>query len=498
MKKEAKAGKPDQRLGVDLDRNRILLREKLWNSADLTFRPVEIGGIEACFVLIEGMCSLSKLGDALIRPLSERVFPSGQALFDFVGGSALVGDVKPVCTFEEVIQKATSGFAVLLIQGVAGGLALGAQSFPYRSVSEPDGEVNEKGAKESFTEPLKVNLTLIRRRMKSGQVAFEELEVGTTTKTGACLVYSPQAVSREVLSEVRKRLLKVPLELVLDVGYLKPFLEGKPLSLFSEVGTTERPDTLCAKILEGRVAILLDGTPHALIVPCLFTENFQSFDDYCSRPYFATFIRLLKYGAFFLSILLPGLYVAVATFHPAVLPHALLFNVAAADEATPFPLMIEALVIHLIFEIMREAGLRLPRPVGQAVGIVGALVIGDAAVTAGIIGAPMVMIVALTAISSFVVPSLYAPGVILRFLFILLGGWTGLYGISLALGVLLVNVCQIRNLGVPFTAPVSPVTPKALRDVFWRASWKKMTKPEKIQNLRGSEASRKPMGKEKK
>ena len=189
---------------------------------------------------------------------------------------------------------------------------------------------------------------------------------------------------------------------------------------------------------------------------------------------------------------------AVATFHPAVLPHALLFNIAAADEATPFPLMIEALVIHLIFEIMREAGLRLPRPVGQAVGIVGALVIGDAAVTAGIIGAPMVMIVALTAISSFVVPSLYAPGVILRFLFILLGGWTGLYGISLALGVLLVNVCQIRNLGVPFTAPVSPVTPKALRDVFWRVSWKKMTKPEKIQDLRGSEASRKPMGKEKK
>ena len=466
---EPSAEEESRRLSCDLDRNLILLREKLWNSADLVTRPVTAGGVSLCFVMIEGLSALSKLDEAVVRPLSLREFSSGWDVFAFLEDTVIVGDVQDVYEFDELIRLITSGFVAILIQGVPTAVVMGAQSYAYRSVSQPENEVNEKGSRESFTEPIKVNMSLVRRRMKS------------------CIIYSPRAVNGKLLAEVRRRLQKVDLKLVLDVGYLQPFLEGKPLSLFSEVGHTERPDTLCAKIQEGRVAVLLDGTPDALILPYLFVENFQSFDDYSNRPYFATFIRLLKYFSFFVSVLLPGIYVAVATFHPAALPHALLFNIATAEETTPFPLIIEAFVIHLIYEIMREAGLRLPRPVGHAVSIVGALVIGDAAVTAGIIGAPMVMVVALTAISSFVVPSLYEPGVVLRFAFIFLGGLTGLYGISLVMAVLLVNLCKLNNLGVPFTSPVTPLTLRAMGDVFVRVGWKRLGRGERLQDLRGSD-----------
>ena len=480
--------KGDGHLTGELEKDLTALRERAYNTSDLITRPITVCGIRMNLVMMEGMVDLNKLDEAMIRPLLSRQFPDGPAVFDWIEQTAVVGDVKDVYEYDQILSLVMTGFLAVLVDGVAKSIVMGVQGYPYRSISEPNAEVNEKGSRESFTEPIKLNLTMIRRRMRSGAVKFEMMETGSDSRTLLCLVYDPRAVSHKLLQEVRKRLNRIQMKTVLDVGYLQPYLEGKPLSLFSEVGTTERPDTVCAKVQEGRIAILMDGTPYALIVPFLFVENFQSFDDYSRRPYFAALIRLLKYASFFISMLLPGLYVAVATFHPAVLPHALLFNIASAVEATPFPLMLEALIIHFIYEIMREAGLRLPRPVGHAVSIVGALVIGDAAVTAGIIGAPMVMVVALTAISSFVVPSLYEPVAVLRFAFILLGGTTGLYGIALALAALLVNICRTNSLGVPYTAPVSPFTPSAMRDVFIRAGWKQLgRRVMHIQDMRGGD-----------
>ncbi|MEG2597361.1 MAG: spore germination protein, partial [Oscillospiraceae bacterium] len=231
----------------------------------------------------------------------------------------------------EVFKMAMSGFVVVIIDGIAKGIALGAQGFSFRSISEPSGEVNERGSREGFTEPIKINMSLVRRRIKSDKLKFEMFQLGEQSQTDACLIYKTDVVSQELLREIRKRMGQIKMDVVLDTGYLQPFLEGKALSLFSEVGVTERPDTICAKIMEGRVAIMLDGTPYVLIVPYLFNENFQSFDDYAHRPYFATFIRLLKYFSFFLTIYLPGIYVAFATFHPEALPHALLFNIASSE-----------------------------------------------------------------------------------------------------------------------------------------------------------------------
>ncbi len=452
------------------------MREMMHETADFMVRDIYIGNTRVSFVMFEGMVSLSVLANLIIRPLLNGIDGSAtpEEISDFiVNHSLMAADMKEVYTLDEVLKMAMSGFAVVLIDGICKGVALGAQGFNFRSVSEPSGEINERGSREGFTEPLKINLTLIRRRVKSGSLKIEMGEVGADSKTDYALIYMADT-DKKLIEKVKERLDKVKIKNVLDTGYLQPFLESKRMSLFSSVGVTERPDTLVAKISEGRVAILLDGTPYALIVPYLFSENFQSFDDYSQRPYFASFIRILKYLAFFFTIYLPGIYVALATFHPETLPHALLFNIASAEEATPFPLVLSALIIHLIYEIMREAGLRLPRPVGHAVGIVGALVIGDAAVTAGLIGSPMVMVVALTAISSFVVPSLYAPVSFLRFLFIIAGGLTGIYGISLISGMLIINVFGIDNFGVAYTSPIAPFKWKGMRDTFIRIGWKKM------------------------
>lgn len=470
--------------------NMITLRAKYQNSSDFLSREIRVGGVRMSFLMIEGMVSLQTMSELLLEPLLNRQFPPesrAEEIYRFIEEeSVLAADMKDIYSTGEVFQFIMSGFVVLLIDGLPKGIACGMQGFSFRSISEPSSEVNERGSREGFTEPLRINMTMVRRRIKSPTLKFELFSLGKTSKTDLCMIYMTDKVNQKLLREVRHRIKQIKLDVILTSGYVQPFLEGKPWSLFSDVGTTERPDTLAAKVTEGRVAVLVDGTPFALIVPYLFSENFQSLDDYAHRAYYASFIRLLKYFSFLAAILLPALYVAVGTFHPELLPHALLFNVAAAEEITPFPLMVEAFIIHLLYEIMREAGLRLPRPIGHAVSIVGALVIGDAAVTAGLIGAPMVLVVAMTAIASFVVPSLYEPVSLLRFVFIVVGGTMGLYGIALGCMLILVNISALNNFGAPYMAPISPFSLRAMRDTFIRVSFTRLQKRDvKLQDLKG-------------
>ncbi|HAN44375.1 MAG TPA: spore germination protein [Ruminococcaceae bacterium] len=486
--------KLDEKLSDSLLDNLVKIRELCDNSADLLIKEVKVNNLDIAIIFCEGMINTETYSDILIEPLMNLNLkvPTKENLLKWIRSySVLTHDQKEFYTFEELYSFMMSGFAVVLIDGFNIGIAFGMQGFNFRSISEPSSEMNIKGSREGFVEALRVNMSMIRRRVKSPVLKFELLTIGIKSKTSAALVYLTDSVSPEILRKIRYKLSKVNIDMVLDTGYLQPYLEERPLSIFSGVGITERPDTLCAKISEGRVAVLLDGTPFALIVPYLFSEHFQSLDDYCHRPYYALFIRTIKYISFFLTILLPGWYVAAASFHPETLPNSLLFNLAASQESTPFPLMLEALIIHFIYELMHEAGLRLPRPVGHAVSIVGALVVGDAAVKAGIISSPMIMIVAVTAISSFVVPSLYEPIIALRFYFIIIGGLLGLFGISLSLCVLLVNLCAISPLGIPGTSPSSPFTLFGMRDVVFRLGWRQMGKKNLIiQDLPGSDSQK--------
>lgn len=488
--------KPDHPISPQLNETLISLRTRFQNSSDLMVREITLGGVKTALILAEGLVSQQTLSEILLEPLLTHRFPRNagvEAVRNFVENqSILAADMLPVYTYNELFRFIMSGFVVILIDGAPRGTACGIQGYSFRSVSEPTAEVNELGSKEGFTEPIRVNMSLVRRRIKSPLLKFELFPVGKISRTDICLIYMTDRVSAKLLRDVRRKINGIDLDVVLTSGYLQPFLTGRPWSLFSDVGSTERPDVLAAKVQEGRIAVLIDGTPFALIIPYLFTENFQTLDDYAHSAFYASFIRIIRYFSFITSILLPGAYVAISTFHPELLPQALLFNIAAAEDTTPFPIGIEALIIHLLYEIMREAGLRLPRPVGHAVSIVGALVIGDAAVTAGLIGAPMVMIVATTAIASFVVPSLHEPVSVLRFAYILVGMSLGLYGITLLSLLLLVNICTLENFGQPYTAPVAPFSSFAMRDTFIRLSFRTLQKhTATLQELNGSHLSEK-------
>lgn len=478
------------RLNRDLMENMVKVRALSQNSTDLLERQIEVSGVPVAILMCEGMVNLQLFTQILVRPLTELSLENadGEAVARWVSRQTMLsGDQKEFFTYDELFSFLMAGFVVLLIDGVDRGIACGMQGYSFRSVSEPSTEMNITGSREGFVEPIRVNQTMIRRRLRSPSLKFEMYPIGEKSRTDICLVYLTDTADPRMVEEVKRRLGKLSSDILLSQGYLRPYLEGQPLSPFSSVGTTERPDTLCAKINEGRIGILVDGTPFALVVPYLFEEHFQSMDDYSYRPYYGSFIRLLKYFAFLLSIFLPGGYVAITSFSPEMLPDTLLFNIAASEQQTPFSMMTEALVIHLIYEIMREAGLRLPRPVGHAVSIIGALVIGDAAVKAGIIGSSMVMVVALTALSSFVVPSLYEPAAVLKFVFILVGGTWGLFGISVGFVLLLTNLCALESLGVPVMAPLSPCAPADLRDGLWRTGWKKLGSFRlRIQDLPGS------------
>ena len=419
--------------------NLVYLRAQFGVSSDLTIRELEAGGCSAALVTLEGMVDRHTIADAVLLPMSQ-VPETGDpvGLMEHIRDKVLaLTDMLQVTTMEELIDLVCSGFAAVLVDGVPYAVLGGFQNFKIRGVDEPSSEMTARGSREGFTEAIRINISMIRRRMKTPEMTFEMMSAGKTSHTAVCLCYMRGRVSERLLSDVRSRIANLPLDVVLESGYIQPFLENRRLSLFSSVGTTERPDTLCGKVAEGRIAVLVDGTPFALITPTLFVEHFQSMDDYAVHPYYASFLRMIKYVAFFVGMLLPGLYVAVGTFHPEMLPFTLMLSYFKSDLATPFPLVVEALLIHFLFEVMREAGLRFPKAVGHAVSIVGALVIGESAVRAGLIGAPMVIIVALTAISSFVIPSLYGSVTLLRFLFIVLGGTLGLYGIMIGVSLLL-------------------------------------------------------------
>lgn len=471
--------------------NIVNLQAAFRNSADLTVRRLKPEGLSAAVISIDNMIDKQVLAEGVLMPLFSYKFNgTPEKCFNEIMTNVIyTADCSESDSYEQLEANIMSGFAVIIIDGCDKALAVGIQGYASRSVSEPDSDVVQRGSKEGFVESVRVNMTLIRRRLKNPQLKFETMTIGEISRTEIALCYLESSVSQEILQKLKKRLKKVNLKTLLASGYLLPFLEErKDFSFFSGIGISERPDTICGKLTEGRIAVLVDGVPSALIIPYLFGEYFQTLDDYSNRAYFATFTRFLKYCAFFISILLPGLFVALGTYDPELFPTLLLNKIAASIAATPLSLTAETVLILFVYEIMREAGLRMPQPLGYAVSIVGGLVVGDTAVNAGLIGAPTLMVVAVTAISSYVVPDLYAPSCILRFVFTLAGGFAGIWGIAAILSVILINICGKTSFGIPYTSPISPFSAYAFRDVIVRAGWKILSKKTaKVQELPGAD-----------
>lgn len=482
-------------LEKDLGRNTVNVRAVMRNSSDLNIKYAKAGGVPVCILFCEGQTDTNQMANLIFRPINsignEKKLEPARVMEIMQSELLLAGEQHQVDDYEQLTAMIMGGFCVILADGVTHGIAIGVQGFEKRSVSEPSTHVNLRGSREGFVEAVRTNMSMLRRRIKSPDLVFKLSTVGSLSNTDICLCYIESKVSRELLGDIERRLENLPLSAILEGGYIQPFLEEKGSLIFDEAGITERPDTLAAKLFEGRVGILVDGTPFALIIPRLFTENFQTLDDYTQKPVYVTIMRTLRYLAFAASVLLPGFYVAIANFHPELIPNSLLLNLAASIQITPYNLLTECLLIHIFYEIMREAGLRMPSNLGHAVSIVGGIVIGDIVVSAGLIGAPLVLIVAVSSIASFIVPDLYNSIVVMRFAFIIAGGMWGLFGITILGMLFLLKICSMSPYGVPYTSPVSPFSLRGMRDTLIRTGWRTLAKKDvKIQDLNGSDLGR--------
>ncbi len=460
----------------DLKQNLDMVKKIAAGSSDLLVNEFYPGGVKSVLLCCEGMLSTAVVTELVLEPITKiPAQKDSHALFEHIQNNMLLSIDRPVAeNYGTLFRTLNSGFAVLISEGMNKALCFGVQGYAIRGISEPSGEANIMGAHEGFTEVVRTNMSLIRRRLKSPFLVQELFVKGDKSQTDMCLCYMRDRVPKKLLNEIKSSLDNIKLESILSTGYVRPFLESESFELFSSTGTTERPDVLCSKLIEGRVAVLIDGVPFAIVVPRLFCESFQTLDDYAFKPYYSTLIRWIKYGAFIISVLLPSLYLAIALYHPELLNSTLLMLLVESEEKAPLSLTTETIGVLFMYEVIREAGIRLPKSVGGAVSIVSGLIIGDAAVNSGLISTPLLTMTALAVISGYVVPELNPAVTILRFGFVIAGSLLGLFGISLLACAVLINICATEDYGFPYTAPVSPFKKGGMRDTVIREGFRKM------------------------
>lgn len=477
----------------DLNENLKLLENIVGTSSDIIVREFTFGqqdDVNAALLFLDGMADKKIINDSIIKPLMYDIHLIQDKklginnIEDIEHILLSVGDVQHDTSVNTVVSRFLYGDTVMLVDGYTEALIIDTKGWQSRGISEPPTERVVRGPREGFTETIRFNTAMLRRKIQSPDLTIEQMVIGDKTGTYVALAYIEGIVNPKVVAEVKNRLSRIKTDAILESGYIEQFIEDTPFCLFSTVGNSEKPDTVAARILEGRVAILVDGTPIVLTVPMLFIEGFQAGEDYYSRPFTSSFIRSIRFLAFFITLLAPSTYVALTTFHQELIPTPLLITMAAASEGTPFPAVLESLAMGVVFEILREGGIRLPGPVGQALSIVGALIIGDAAVSAGIIGAPMVIVVAITGISSFLVVTHYDAVTPLRLMLVILAGVLGAFGIIIGLLIILIHMCSVRSFGTPYLSPFSPFTFRDIKDTFIRVPlWMMFTRPRTISNI---------------
>jgi spore germination protein len=457
-----------------LDDNMEVLHQLYANCDDVIFRSFSIGGqIKAAVIYIDGLTDTVSLDRFVFEPLMQADGAEWADLQALMRHKLPVSKVTELDSYSAVIDQISNGAPLLLVDGSPRAMALGMARWEMRSIEEPTAESVIRGPREGFIESIGVNATLLRRKLKSPQLKMHSIKIGRYSQTQVMIAYVDGLADPTLIEEVKARLQRIQIDGVLESGYIEEMIQDNPYSPFPQLLATERPDTVASGLLEGRAAILVDGTPFVLIAPITLYSMFQSAEDYYQRFIIGTAIRWLRYVFILVSLLMPSAYIAILTFHQEMIPTALLLSIAQSREEIPFPALIEALIMEVSFEALREAGVRLPKQVGAAVSIVGALVIGQAATSAGLVSAPMVMVVAITGIASFTIPR-YAAGTalrILRFPVMFLAGTLGLLGIMLGIITILVHLCTLRSFGVPYLSPMAPLKLRDLKDVLLRAPW---------------------------
>ena len=447
-----------------IDENITYLKKKL-ASEDITFLELTVGAKNAVLIFVNDLISKNEVGELVLRPTTLfKGEPSEEELFN----AFLSPEKFKRYEHNEIITDVLLGNAVLLTDGFDFAISFGLKYFEKRAIAEPPTSTVLKGPREGFVESLPVNISLIRRKLKTPDLRFENLSVGKFSNTPVTLCYIDGIADNELVKKLRKKLSAIDIDAVLDASYISKFLGEHKTSIFKQVGNTEKPDILAGKILEGRVAILVDGSPIALTVPYLLIEDFQSPSDYYNSSYSATVARAIRFISVIISLFLPALFVAAELFHLQLIPLSFLLTIVNSIKGIPLSPSYEMLLTLLIFEILNEASVRMPRYVGMVVSIVGGLVLGETAVTAGIISAPTLMIVALSGICLYTVPELEQTFSVLRLLFLIIAGSGGGYGLLVSIAMFIIYLISFENYSTPLCAPFSPLIKEDLKDTIYK------------------------------
>ncbi len=452
-----------------LDKNIEFLNEKFKDCEDFVKRKIDISkknNFSVYLIYIDMMVNRDIIDFNVLRPL---IFESdfknyddyeiklcGEKLFSLFSNNGIsTVDISYSDSLDDLSNKILAGDTPILIDGFDKAIILSTKGYMNRGVPECSTEVVVKGSKEAFSEVFRINTTLVRRRIKDSNLKVKQSTIGKRSQTFVGVMYMENLVRPEVLTEVFKRLNKINVDAVLDSSYIEQYIEDSKLSIFPTVQLTERPDKASSALLEGRVCIIVDNSPFALLVPSTMNVFFQSSEDYYQRFEIMSFIRTLRFVATFLTLTLEGFYLCVSLYHPSMISLDLILKMSEARKSVPFPAVLEILFMDIAFELLREGGIRLPSPVGGTIGIVGGLIIGQAAVEASLVSPIVVIVVALTSVCSFLIPndSLVSSFRLSKFLVILASAFLGFYGFCLSLILLTIHLCSLESFGIPYLYP---------------------------------------------
>lgn len=456
-------------ISFDVEEDFKYIKELLRDNSDVIFRKFYIKEWKAAFIYIDGMADKILLNEFVLEPLMKEKVKI-QRVQDVKDRILQVSDVREVEDLQQGINAMLSGDTLMLLEDLGKAYVIATRLWPARGVGEPSGETVVRGAREGFTETIRFNTALIRRRIRDTRFKVVPKQMGTRSKTDVAIMYINDIVNEDILNELNTRMEKINIDAILDSGYIEQMIEDDNFSPFPQIQSTERPDVVAAALYEGRVALLVDNSPFAIIVPTTLPNLLQSPDDYYQRWLNSSIVRMIRVFALILSILLPALYVAVTSFHSSIIPCELAYSIAGSREGVPFPAYVEALIMDISLALLLEAIVRLPKPVGATIGIVGGLIIGQAAVSAGIVSPIMIIIVGVTAITEFITPN-YALSTairIIRFILIIASAIVGLYGIMIVLVAVLIHLIRLKSFGIAYLSPMVNPHIEDFKDMYVR------------------------------
>lgn len=468
----------------DLNDNKQELLKKFFNNDDIKFRDINLkSGVKCCLFFLENAVEPDCLREVMTRLMDCEKEVKDLPIYLSLHVINTFG-VQAIQESDQAIRTILEGNAVLFIDGYAEALTIGCSDWNTRSIEEPPTSAVLMGPREGFTEDIKINLSMLRRRLHTPALVFEKHTIGRYSNTEVALVYIKGIADERIVQKVSERLKLIDIDGIIDSYYIAQFISEKPNSVFRTVGSSEKPDIIMSKILEGRIALVVNGSPMVLTVPFLFFEDLQEGGDYYEPNQRATFLRFLRLLGIIIGTQLPGIYVALTIYHYVGLPLEFLVTIITASQGVPFTPMYEMLFVLLLFEIIHEASIRMPRYVGMAISIVGALVLGDTAVKAGLLSSPAVMFVSLSAIALYMIPDQVGIFKLFRMLFTIAGGVGGLLGIVLMEFVLLCYMASLDSYGTPYLAPYAPKVYEDLGDGMVKTQVIKNTqRPYSIPNI---------------